>query len=374
MATSLHPEIEQRLDKHRLDFSEVTGRPFEHFFCPILAVDEASQLIRGHVINSSYKGSPGSWVVQRADVDNFFGAFFEADFEALQHRDRATPITLLTERDLVKKFQPRILKNGEPVSFTSQPFPPSAPFVRVELGDGPGAPTIGLKMRPEEMIESARENWEFVVFKDARVSALVSLIKAAHLTLFHLLGYRYARTVTGHFVGYDILGRFYVANRGRPKQEILANAWSHFYEFRHMFRPLLLKNIGYEGTVRDRKVLFCHGSSGGIWAMIVLVRTAEQMNAVMVPAFGSADSVATFLGFLNNESETIQVSTAEFDIQNQRWIIYSDREEKHWPKQGLLYPDSSEPSIYPPEDILSERMATAMRLNKLSRESKRISG
>jgi len=67
----LHPEIEQRLQQYRRDYEVANGRPFEHFFCPILAIDERAELIRGHVINKAYNGAPRTWVIQRADVDNF---------------------------------------------------------------------------------------------------------------------------------------------------------------------------------------------------------------------------------------------------------------------------------------------------------------
>jgi hypothetical protein len=70
MTKPRHPEIEQRLERYRRDYTQVTGRPFEHFFCPILAIDEQAELSRGHVINQAYNGAPRTWVIQRADVDN----------------------------------------------------------------------------------------------------------------------------------------------------------------------------------------------------------------------------------------------------------------------------------------------------------------
>ncbi len=69
------------------------------------------------------------------------------------------------------------------------------------------------------------------------------------------------------------------------------------------------------GTVAERKVLVCHGSSGDIWAQIVLVNAGYQLHAVMIPAFGSADAVPTFLDFLSNDNERLQVSTAEHNAQ-----------------------------------------------------------
>ena len=91
-------------------------------------------------------------------------------------------------------------------------------------------------------------------------------------------------------------------------------------------------------------LLVCHSTSSGLWAKIVLVRLADQMHAVMIPIFTSADSVPTFLGFMRNENERIQLSTAEFDSLNQKWIMYGDLREVIWPKEGLLYPLSADDS------------------------------
>jgi hypothetical protein len=342
MAKPRNPKVQRRLDSYQRDYQQVTGRPFKYFFCPILGVDEPGELIRGHVINQAFAGAPRAWVIQRSDVDNFYGAHFESDFEPVQFRDRFNPIEVLADPVLSKKLRPKILMNGEPIVFTSQPAPPPDRFVQVLLGEDPNAPSLGIKMSRDEMIASAGEQWEFVMFKDARIPALVSLIKAAHLTLFYLLGYRYATSAAGLFVGRDILGRFFRSNSGHQKKEIQANAWTDFREFRSMFRPLRFKNVGYEGTITDRRLLVCHATNGRIWAQIVLISAANQMHAVMVPAFDSADSVPTFLDFLENDNERIQVSTGEFDPRNRRWIIYADRREQIWPKQGLLYPEGPE--------------------------------
>ena len=86
-------------------------------------------------------------------------------------------------------------------------------------------------------------------------------------------------------------------------------------------------DVGYKGTLVDRMLLVCHTSSGQMWAQIVLMKAADQMHAVMLPLFTSADSVPTFLDFLRNENEHIQVSTAEFSYRDQRWLIYGDRRE-----------------------------------------------
>ena len=36
----MNDKLQRRIEVHREDYEKVTGKPFEHFFCPILYVDE----------------------------------------------------------------------------------------------------------------------------------------------------------------------------------------------------------------------------------------------------------------------------------------------------------------------------------------------
>jgi hypothetical protein len=55
------------------DYEAVVGNPFGHFYCPILLEDIPGELCMGHVINKSFANSSRKRVVQRKDVDGFFG-------------------------------------------------------------------------------------------------------------------------------------------------------------------------------------------------------------------------------------------------------------------------------------------------------------
>ena len=63
----LSAQTKNRLERHREDYAAVTGHPFEHFFCPLLFEDSPTEVIRGHVINEAFKGSPRAWIIQRKD-------------------------------------------------------------------------------------------------------------------------------------------------------------------------------------------------------------------------------------------------------------------------------------------------------------------
>ncbi len=351
MAKPLNPEVQRRLESYRRDYEGITGHPFSHFFCPILAVDEPieepAQLIMGHIINKAFEGASRARVVQRSDVDNFYGANFEADFEVLQYRGNFSPLEILADKNLGKKLGAKILLNDEPVSFTSHPSASGNKFVGVRLGDEPDAKVIKVKMNQEKFGEATNERWEIDVNKDLRIASVVSLIKAAHLTLFHLAGYKYALSAAGYHVGRGILGHFYRSNVGRTKEEILTESLKYFRKYGPMVRELRMVDHSYQGTVSDRKLLVCHTSSGGFWAQIVFLRTGRQLHIVMIPAFYSDDSVDTFDGFLSNDNERIQVSTVEFDRDGQRSTLYNDRKEIIWPKQGFRWPQTINERFFP---------------------------
>jgi hypothetical protein len=140
--------------------------------------------------------------------------------------------------------------------------------------------TICVDGSHEELKELDRQRWRFDISKDLRVAALASLIKAAHLSIFSLLGYHYVLSSAGIFMGHDILGRFYLENRGLTKSEIVNNAVGFFDEFRNMVCPLAGAIEAILGTLSDGETLLCASSSGAPWGMIVFVKTAQIRKGV----------------------------------------------------------------------------------------------
>ena len=71
----------QRHDKKLKSLTKELGcrsKLHEKFLCPILFLNEKTELCKGHIVPRSAGGT--NWVVQRKDVDNFFGSFAGADF------------------------------------------------------------------------------------------------------------------------------------------------------------------------------------------------------------------------------------------------------------------------------------------------------
>lgn len=323
--------IESRIKKLRQDYVSVKGHPFTHFFCPMLYTDEDVPLCKGHIVNQSFKNSSRKWTVQRKDVDEFYGSRFEADFADIQLIGKSLP-EVLADSSRSQRIRPKMYVDKEPVGVfaTKKGVPPQFTPLQFE-----GTPALfGLKMNPAAVQASEGKNWEIEVSRDLRLPALVSAIKAAHLTLFYLLGYRYVLSLAGRYIGPEILGKFFVENRTKSKPEVLDNAPSFFCEFFHMVRPLVSPGFDSRGSVQDRAFKMCMGSSGRPWALLVFVKAENHVQGILVPIFELPEQAATFVEFLRNDSSTIQV--ADCYLRNDKWEISKERKQIVWPKDCSL--------------------------------------
>lgn len=300
--------VRHRLEELRADYAQTIGQPFAHFYCPMLFKDEDVPLCQAHIINCALPDTPRDWTVQRSDVDNFYGSRFEADFIAILYNENRSPARVLTDKTLSKRFRPRILVDAEPVDYYVATGDVPDHFTPIEYSHDGQSVELGLKIPPQDFVAEAE--LEVEIAKDVRMPALVSLVKAAHLTLFDMLGYRYALSAGGRFVGWEILGKFFYQNDDKPSAEAFENAHSFFHEFQHMVRPVQSLNLDLRGTVTDNKLVVCRGPGRSPWALIVFIRTSRSMHAVMIPVFDQPDAVATFLGFLNNRNESVKGSLA----------------------------------------------------------------
>jgi hypothetical protein len=332
--------VAAELEKLREDFASINGTPFDHFYCPILFRDEDVELCRAHIINEAFDNSARDCTVQRSDVDSFYGSRFEADFVDAANYKKFTLSEILTDSALAKRFNARVLLDGKPIEhfYPSGEIPRQ--FTRVQVGNLDPSLPLGLKMQPSAVMNAASRNWEIDVSRDVSLHMLVSTIKAAHLSLFKLLGYGYVFTASAYFVGRTVLGEFFLQNAQIPKREIMRSAIEFFGPNVHMVRPIISTTFGAQGTITDRIMFMCQGGSGNPWAFIVLVKTGDQMHGVMIPTFQTADQIDAFLGFTRNSNSTIQVATCTF--AGDKWEISEGTMPMNWPKDGALLTGSNQ--------------------------------
>src|SRR5262249_3338992 len=128
-----------------------------------------------------------------------------------------------------------------------------------------------LKMGLEEVLAAQDKAWRLVADKDCRLSSVISLIKAAYLTLFHMFGYAYALSGAGYAVGAQILGNFYRKSNGnRQLARSIAPEW--FRQYVHMVRPIESSDkVMWRGTIEDNVALTCHTEGGQLFALGVIV-------------------------------------------------------------------------------------------------------
>ena len=329
----MNKTLRRKLEFLRADYASVTGRPFKHFVCPLLFRDEDVELCDGHVINQAFSGTDRTTVVQRADVDSFFGSRFESDFVLLDSKGKYAPVDVLLDSELSRKLRPRIFIDGVQVPHY---LPRGAvPDHHSELAvqrENQSEVKLALKLVPSQTLAALGGKWEIDMAKDIRLPALVSLLKAAHLTLFSMLGYTYALSAAGHFVGWDMLGSFATANMGLERAVVVQNARAHFREYAALVRPLLRAPIGIRGTVSDRQVFLCTGSPKA-WAFLVFVRTGDDTHAVLLPIFEDADGAARFISFLRNPAPRFEIRRALF--ADDRWEVSKTAEIIDWPEGRL---------------------------------------
>ena len=331
-------EIRKKLEQLRADYTETTGQPFIHFYCPILFRDEDVPLCKAHIINKAFNDSSRAWTIQREDVDNFYGSNFESDFEALQYPKSQSMAEIFMDKELHKKFDPKILIDDKQIDYfvTKDRIP--VHFTPIEFKKDEQSIHVGLKISPDDFIASADGKWDIEISKDLRIAALVSLIKAAYLTLFDMLGYRYVLSAAGEYVGRQILGEFFRKNYGKRKSNVLQNAIPFFREFATMVRPILSCGINFQGTVTDRMVLVCWSSSGAPWAIIVFIKTGQLLHSVMLPIFDQVDMVPTFIDFLKNQNESISVAGYRYEQGEAHWKLNNEPTRFIWLKTGVFYP------------------------------------
>jgi hypothetical protein len=326
----MNGRLSKKLAMLRADYQSVADRPFSHFFCPILRRDELSELCEGHVINAAFGQSDRKRIVQRSDVDNFFGRYFEGDFVLLQEKGSHDSVDILLDRDLSRHLHPQLSINGQPVQhyLPTGPVPKTHSELVIDRGSEPQV-RLAIKLQPSDMLTALSGHWELVVDKDIRLHALVSLLKTAHLTLFSILGYSYAFAASGYFLGWNVLGSFVADNLRNDKSTVIANARTHFPEFANLVRPLLTPPNGMDGTITDRQLFLCSGTPKA-WALMVLIRTGQHMHAVIVPLLEEPEGAARFAAFLTNPPPRFAIQRAR--VHNDHWEVEKSFRMVEWPE------------------------------------------
>jgi len=291
------------------DYQEVTGHAVSNFHCPILYRDEDVRLCAAHLVNAGFRDSPRTWTVQRHDVDSFFADLAEEDFLKIQEKGQHSPLEVVTDKRLRRQMKPKIVAGGHEIDHFVPTSPVPKRFTRLKLPGSPGV-ELALKLTPDETLTLTDREWRIGVELDLRLPALIALLKAAHLTLFEMQGYRYALSAGGRFLGWDILGSFYAEHAGSPRAARIKAAAQHFPQFVQMARPLQQTPDWLRPTSTDGMLFLC--GAGHPWAMLTFIKVGRNYHSVLVPVFEEVDGAAHFVRFLENPDSQIAARLARW--------------------------------------------------------------
>ena len=185
----------------------------QKFYCPILLIEEETDLCRGHIVSKSVGGT--KYVIQRKDVDEFFGHFVEADFAlGVKLRERMHSFKHAMEYILKVKLADKIGLAVEDEQAHREP-------IRM-MGERNGAFSFkyaksDLEERPVSGVLHFNVGMEF--------QTVVSCLHSVHLGLFDRLGYAYVSNKSGWFIA-SMLGdlfRTYAAKTQKSERKRIRN-------------------------------------------------------------------------------------------------------------------------------------------------------
>jgi hypothetical protein len=319
---SRRQELIEKVKRCSEDFASLGDGPFHHFYCPTLLVDDETDLCLGHVINEAIPNSFRITVPQRVDVDNFYGTICESGISTFleAHGLGADAHTILSDPDLRRKLPWTLKLNGKTVKCYEvrdhkHPLHPT-----VEFRDRNGKVfTLAVKSSSDAFGEAG--SFEIVIDRDYRPEVIATLLKAAHLSQFAVLGYQHVFSAGGLMLA-DILRKFYLAHRESPRSEAVAAMRAHFPEHAGMVMPL----VGFDpkilrGTVEDRRFMACLGSSGKWYALGTFIRTDSEMHVVLIPCADNADTYFDLIRDWQNK---------KFVYQLIEFVPGTDSEPTHW--------------------------------------------
>jgi len=313
-------ELERRIAECRADYEAYTGNPCRHFACPILGRDEDVEMCRGHMVAL---GSDNIWVPQRKDVDNFYGSVVEADLATIIEDREQDPWTLLLDPKRRKRHRFRMEVAGEVVEhYIPRPDHEPVPgHTRIQIRDEENQAicNIGIKVAPDQLPES-EYRLELIVERDFRPSVIASMLKAAHLTMFRVLGYDHVDSPGGQYVGH-ILKDFFERNQGSHSVSE-QSVERYFRQHESMVTPLFVGNDFLRGTADDNLLISCWGMSVGMFAIGVVVKVGREYFCVFLPT-DCGKSIDTYFSFLKEPPRFVTARIMKFcddsDGQGIRW-------------------------------------------------------
>jgi hypothetical protein len=324
----------KQLARLRADYVEVEKKPFKRFYCPIMGQDdENADLCLGHVINQQFPNSSRKTIVQRKDVDGFYGRHLEPAFVTIMQMQSQSKGENFYDPEIRRKVGLEIMINGEVCEYYEDrglPVPPQF-TARTLSSKKYGDLKIVLKKPPHEF--DVPVTWKFRMTHDARIETIGSLLKAAYLTLFRVFGYRFALSAGGLEIGYNVIGRFFREHGHAKTKDARRAAGPFFRQYVNLVRPV----NNYDGslpagTLDTGKGHMCSNADNVFFASLVHVRMDKLLAAVVVPAFHDERSAAAYVDFLQNKDQRLLLREFTYSEDTGKVHVDPNAVSTVWPK------------------------------------------
>jgi hypothetical protein len=317
-------ELHRRIAEFNTNYTTETGNATNHFFCPILFKDENVEMCRAHIVNDKLRTN-SAWVPQRKDIDNFYGSVIEAEFVGVIEDLGKDLSEVFLDRESRRKHKPKIELEGKEIEYF---FPKGVPpevigqtTVDVAKGSGATIAQMNLKISPEALLAAERREMVLVLERDYRPWVIAAVLKAAHLSLFQMMGYHHVFSSTGIFLA-SILRDFYELTGGNHSvaDEVVTR---YFSAHEAMIAPLFVKDNGVlRGSAEDNMFLTCFTGSDVPFIFGVIVRAKRHRFCVFLPTDQATD---TYFGFLKNHPQSVRARLTRFrnskDLSTLVWEI-----------------------------------------------------
>ena len=169
---------------------------------------------------------------------------------------------------------------------------------------------VSLKVSPERLVEAEDDQLALVLERDYRPSVIASMIKAAHLTLFKIMGYEYVFSASGFWLA-DILRSFFQKHDGSHGVSD-ADVKQHFLPFENLLAPLVVRNDDwFRGTVDDSMFLSLLTGRDEVFALGVILRAGKDRFCIFVPT-DCGKTINTYVSFLNEPPSSVRAKATRF--------------------------------------------------------------
>ena len=308
-----------------------TGSEFDHFFCPILLQDEVVELCDGHIVSDCLPNSSRKTVIQRKDVDNFFGSQIEGDVAAYIAVKHSPDVSVL-QKNLLPKIKPQIIINREVCNFYPAPkhHRPGDTLIEFE-GDNGNKLLIGMSKHHVEAASNANSIVGLQVEFDCTFPMFVASLRSAFLTMFYLCGYRYALSAAGMFIG-QVLRDVYVQLPQAPCRETYGH--QVVGQWPHMIKPIIARDPqkppDFQGTIEDGKAVLVMGGSGRCFSIGLITRTDGTVQTVFLPIGTSDDQIATWYSFVRQPPSSVELHPVKWSQEKEKFLAYANPYRKHF--------------------------------------------